>query len=124
MTWQEVRHRRPTWGNRCSFGCRFGQTPNLAARLQALAEPDTVVLAAGTRGLLGDLFEYRDLGAVEVKGIAIPASAWRVSRPSAVTSRFEALRGAALTHRSAATRKSTCYCGAGLAAGPRTAKSC
>jgi class 3 adenylate cyclase len=47
-----------------------GETPNLAARLQALAEPDTVVIATGTRRLLGALFEYRDLGAVEVKGIA------------------------------------------------------
>src|SRR5467141_3098396 len=49
-----------------------GETPNLAARLQTLAEPGTVVIAAGTRRLLGDLFEYRDLGAVEVKGIAAP----------------------------------------------------
>src|SRR5467141_1859416 len=49
-----------------------GETPNLAARLQFLAEPDAVVIAAGTRRLLGDLFEYRDLGAVEVKGIAAP----------------------------------------------------
>src|ERR1700731_4901945 len=47
-----------------------GETPNLAARLQALAEPDTVVIGAGTRRLVGDLFEYRDLGAVEVKGLA------------------------------------------------------
>src|SRR5262249_35106414 len=46
-----------------------GETPNLAARLQTLAEPDTVVIAAGTRRLLGDLFEYRELGTVEVKGI-------------------------------------------------------
>src|SRR5437016_1653457 len=46
-----------------------GETPNLAARLQTLAEPDAVVIAAGTRRLLGDLFDYRDLGAVEVKGI-------------------------------------------------------
>ncbi len=74
-----------------------GETPNLAARLQALAEPDTVIIAAGTRRLLGDLFEYRDLGAVEVKGIAAPVSAWQVLRPSAVASRFEALRGSALT---------------------------
>jgi class 3 adenylate cyclase len=49
-----------------------GETPNLAARLQALAEPNTVVIAAGTRRLVGDLFEYRDLGAIEVKGIAAP----------------------------------------------------
>jgi class 3 adenylate cyclase/predicted ATPase len=74
-----------------------GETPNLAARLQALAEPDTVVIAAGTRRLVGDLFEYRDLGAVEVKGIAAPVSAWQVLRPSVVSSRFEALRGGALT---------------------------
>jgi class 3 adenylate cyclase len=47
-----------------------GETPNLAARLQALADPDAVVIAAGTRRLVGDLFEVRDLGAVEVKGLA------------------------------------------------------
>ena len=74
-----------------------GETPNLAARLQALAEPDTVVIAAATRRLVGDLFEYRDLGSVEVKGIAAPVPAWQALRPSAVASRFEALRGAALT---------------------------
>ncbi|HME21712.1 MAG TPA: AAA family ATPase [Acetobacteraceae bacterium] len=74
-----------------------GETPNLAARLQALAEPDTVVIAAGTRRLVGDLFEYRDLGAVELKGIAAPVPASQVLRPSAVESRFEALRGSALT---------------------------
>ncbi len=74
-----------------------GETPNLAARLQALAEPDTVVIAAGTRRLVGNLFEYRDLGAVEVKGIVAPVPAWQVLRPSAVASRFEALHGSALT---------------------------
>jgi len=74
-----------------------GETPNLAARLQALAEPDAVVIATGTRRLVGDLFEYRDLGAVEVKGIAAPVPAWQVLRPSVVASRFEALRGSALT---------------------------
>ncbi|HEY1432003.1 MAG TPA: AAA family ATPase, partial [Stellaceae bacterium] len=74
-----------------------GETPNLAARLQALAEPDAVVIAAGTRRLVGDLFEYRDLGAVAVRGIAGPVPAWQVLRPSVVASRFEALRGSALT---------------------------
>jgi len=74
-----------------------GETPNLAARLQALAEPDTVVVAASTRRLIGDLFEYRDLGEIELKGIAGPAPAWQALRPSAVASRFEALRGATLT---------------------------
>src|SRR5246500_887364 len=74
-----------------------GDTPNLAARLRAVADPDTVVVAASTRRLTGDLFEYRDLGRVELKGIAGPVSAWQVLRPSAVESRFEALRGSALT---------------------------
>ena len=74
-----------------------GNSPNLAARLQALAEPDTVVIAASTRRLTGDLFEYRDLGEVELKGIAAPVPAWRALRPSALASRFEALRGSALS---------------------------
>jgi class 3 adenylate cyclase/predicted ATPase len=74
-----------------------GETPNLAARLQALAEPDAVVIAAGTRRLVGNLFEYRDLGVVEVKGIPGVVPAWRVLRPSGVESRFEALRGSALS---------------------------
>ena len=74
-----------------------GDTPNFAARLQARAEPDTVVIAASTRRLVGDLFEYRDLGQVELKGITEPVSAWRALRPSTVESRFEALRGSALT---------------------------
>jgi class 3 adenylate cyclase/predicted ATPase len=74
-----------------------GETPNLAARLQALAEPDTVVIAAATRRLVGDLFEYRDLGSVKVKGIAGPVPTWQVLRPSVVESRFEALHGSALS---------------------------
>src|SRR6516164_5738533 len=74
-----------------------GETPNLAARLQALAEPDTVVIAPGTHRLVGDLFEYHKLGAVEVKGITEAVPAWQVLRPSTVASRFEALRGASLS---------------------------
>ncbi|MBV8398650.1 MAG: AAA family ATPase [Acetobacteraceae bacterium] len=74
-----------------------GDTPNLAARLQALAEPDTVVIAASTRRLTGDLIEYRELGEIDLKGIAEPVSAWQALRPSAVASRFEALRGSTLT---------------------------
>jgi class 3 adenylate cyclase/predicted ATPase len=74
-----------------------GETPNLAARLQGLAEPGAVVIAATTRRLLGDLFECHDLGTVEIKGIAGPVPALQVLRPSAVASRFEALRGSALS---------------------------
>ena len=74
-----------------------GETPNLAARLQSLAEPGAVVIAASTRRLVGDLFEYRDLGAIELKGITAPVPAWQVLCPSTVESRFEALRGSALS---------------------------
>jgi Adenylate and Guanylate cyclase catalytic domain/SAM domain (Sterile alpha motif) len=74
-----------------------GETPNLAARLQALADAGAVVIAAATRRLLGDLFEYRDLGVVEVKGIARPLRVWEVLRPSGLASRFEALHGSGLT---------------------------
>ena len=56
-----------------------------------------VVITANTRQLVGDLFEFRDLGAVAVRGIAAPVLAWQVVRPSAVESRFEALRGPAFS---------------------------
>jgi predicted ATPase/class 3 adenylate cyclase len=72
-----------------------GETPNLAARIQALAEPGTVVIAATTQRLLGDLFEYRDLGAVSLKGFGDPVQVWQVTGLSTVDSRFEALRGTA-----------------------------
>jgi class 3 adenylate cyclase/tetratricopeptide (TPR) repeat protein len=74
----------------------IGETPNLAARLQSLAEPNAVVIAAGTRRLVGDLFECRDLGTLEMKGIAAPVPAWQVLRPSTIESRFEALHGSTL----------------------------
>src|SRR5215831_7394268 len=74
-----------------------GKTPNLAARLQTLAEPGTIVVAASTRRLLGDLFRLRDLGRREVRGIAEPAAAWAVEGVSDPESRFEAVRAAGLT---------------------------
>ena len=74
-----------------------GETPNLAARLQGIAEPNTVVIAENTRKLLGNLFELHDLGTKEVKGIAEPLRAWAALRPSSVASRFEALHGRELT---------------------------
>jgi class 3 adenylate cyclase/tetratricopeptide (TPR) repeat protein len=74
-----------------------GDTPNLAARLQVLAEPGTIVVAASTRRLLGDLFRLRDLGRHEVKGIAEPVAAWAVEGVSASESRFDAVRAAGLT---------------------------
>src|SRR6266567_4464832 len=74
-----------------------GETPNLAARLQTLAEPGTIVVAASTRRLLGDLFRLRDLGRHEVKGISEPVAAWAVEGVSDSESRFEAVRAAGLT---------------------------
>ncbi len=74
-----------------------GDTPNLAARLQALAEPNMVVIADSTRRLLGNLFEVRDLGPQDLKGIAGPARAWAALRASSVESRFDALHTTNLT---------------------------
>ena len=74
-----------------------GETPNLAARLQGIAEPNMVVIADSTRRLLGNLFELEDLGAKDLKGIAGPVRAWAALRASSVESRFEALHAAALT---------------------------
>ena len=74
-----------------------GETPNLAARLQVIAEPNTVVIAEATRRLLGNLFELEDLGAKDLKGLAGPVRAWMALRPAAVESRFEALHASGLT---------------------------
>jgi class 3 adenylate cyclase len=71
-----------------------GETPNLAARLQGIAEPNTVVIAESTRKLVGNLFDLQDLGAKGLKGIAGPMHAWTALRASSVESRFEALRTA------------------------------
>jgi class 3 adenylate cyclase len=69
-----------------------GETPNLAARLQALAAPGTVVIPSSTRRLTGGLFEYHDLGCVALKGFADNVAAWQVLRAGTAESRFEALR--------------------------------
>jgi class 3 adenylate cyclase len=69
-----------------------GDTPNLAARLQALAEPGMIVVASSTHRLLGDLFHLRDLGRHALKGIAEPVAAWAVERASNPESRFESVR--------------------------------
>ena len=74
-----------------------GETPNLAARLQALAGPGTVVIAPSTRRLTAGLFEYEDLGPVEIKGLAAPVRAARVLGESAAEGRFEPARSGRLT---------------------------
>jgi class 3 adenylate cyclase/predicted ATPase len=74
-----------------------GETPNLAARLQALAEPGTVVVDPATRRLLGELFEYADAGVHRLKGFAAPVRAWRVLGSGRAEGRFEARHAAGLT---------------------------
>src|ERR1700742_1221600 len=64
-----------------------GETPNLAARLQGVAEPGMGVISEGTRRLLGNLFELQDLGAQDLKGIARPAQAWAALRANSMESR-------------------------------------
>jgi class 3 adenylate cyclase/predicted negative regulator of RcsB-dependent stress response/DNA polymerase III delta prime subunit len=69
-----------------------GETPNLAARLQALAMPNTLVIAEATRRQVGRLFDLVDLGPQALAGFAEPQPAWRVIGESGMLSRFEALR--------------------------------
>ena len=69
-----------------------GETPNLAARLQALATPNTLVIAEATRRQIGELFDLEDLGPQQLAGFAEPQRAWRVLGESGEVSRFEALR--------------------------------
>jgi hypothetical protein len=85
---------RPHFGDLIGSGASqeqgiVGETPNLAARLQGIAGPNGVVIAEGTRKLIGNLFELEDLGAKDLKGVGGPARVWAAVRPSSVESRFE-----------------------------------
>ena len=71
-----------------------GETPNLAARLQAIASPNSIVIGPTTRRVLADLFDYQDLGLIDLKGFDAPVRAHQVLRASTVESRFQALRTA------------------------------
>ena len=75
----------------------IGETPNLAARLQGIAKPNSVMISGATRRLLGDLFEYRELGPVELKGFGAAVPVWQVQRTSTIESRFEALHAGGMT---------------------------
>jgi class 3 adenylate cyclase/predicted ATPase len=75
----------------------IGEAPNLAARLLELAEPNQILVAPSTRKLLGDLFEFEDLGDQRIKGFDQQVHLWRAIRPSSVSSRFEARHPAHLT---------------------------
>jgi class 3 adenylate cyclase len=74
-----------------------GDTPNLAARLQALAEPGSIVIAAATRRLLGDWFQLREIARSQVKGFSKSIEAYVVEGLSKTESRFESVRSARLT---------------------------
>src|SRR5271167_714877 len=74
-----------------------GKTPNLAARLQGVAARNMVVIAEGTRKLVGNLFELQDVGAQELKGVSGTVRAWAALRPASVESRFEAFHATGLT---------------------------
>lgn len=74
-----------------------GETPNLAARLQSIAEPNAVVVAPDTHRLTGEQFQFRPLGSRTLKGIAQPVESWQVLGEGTAQSRFEALRGRHLT---------------------------
>ena len=74
-----------------------GETPNLAARLQTLAAPGSVVISQATRRLLGGLFDLEDLGPQRLKGFAEPLAAWRVAGEGRAEGRFEARQTAGLT---------------------------
>src|SRR3984957_7283032 len=74
-----------------------GEAPNLAARLQGIAEPNMVVIADSTRRLLGNLFELENIGAKGLKGIAGPVQAWAALRTSSVEGRFEAMHASGVT---------------------------
>jgi AAA ATPase domain len=94
-----ARHRHRARGGRRSDrrGCRtergvVGETPNLAARLQALASPNTLVIAEATRRQVGGLFDFAELGLQALAGFAEPHPAWQVIGESGVLSRFEASR--------------------------------
>lgn len=70
----------------------IGEAPNLAARAQSIAEPNGIVIATSTRVLVADLFEFRDLGSLELKGFSAPVRLWQVLRESRVRSRYAALQ--------------------------------
>ena len=72
-----------------------GEAPNLAARLQALARPNAILIAEATRRQVGNLFEFIDLGPQAMKGLATPQPAWRVLGESDAANRFKALRSSA-----------------------------
>ena len=90
-----------------------GETPNLAARLQGIAEPNSVVIAESTRKLMGSLFELRDIGPQKLKGLSSVVRAWATLRPSSVESRFDAFHASGVTELVGGRRNSNSCCAGG-----------
>ena len=101
-----------------------GDTPNLAARLQGLADAGGVVVAAATRRLLGDRFRLKDLGKHAVKGLAEPVEALAALGVSQSESRFEAAHAARSPALSGARRRAPSCSRASAAPGAAKARSC
>jgi class 3 adenylate cyclase/predicted ATPase/ABC-type transport system involved in cytochrome c biogenesis ATPase subunit len=76
----------------------FGETPNLAARLQALAQPNQLIIDSVTKRLVGNEFEFAYLGAFSLKGFDTPVQAWQVLSLRLSASRFESSRASQLTN--------------------------
>ena len=76
----------------------FGETPNLAARLQALAQPNQLIIDPVTKRLVGNEFEFADHGAFSLKGFDTPVQAWQVLSIRLSASRFESYRSSHLTN--------------------------
>ncbi len=99
-----------------------GETPNLAARLQALAEPGQIILADATRRLIGDVFRLREFGRQALKGFAAPVEAFVVEGAAVMESRFEAARRGSPTS-SGGRRRAPCCASACARPGPAPARS-
>jgi len=101
-----------------------GDAVNLAARLQGIAEPETIVIAGSTRRLIGDLFKLCDLGPHQVKGVPESIQAWAVEGVVATESRFESVRTSRLTSLVVAKRRLLCCSIASTSRGKGKARSC
>ncbi len=88
----------------------MGRTPNLAARLQSLAEPNTLIISPSTRRLVGNAFELQDRGSFALKGFSEPIQAWSVTGQARIERRFDIMPDAGsgrLIGRQAEFRKLT-----------------
>ena len=88
----EIRNSTASWSMDA-----VGETPNIAARLQTLAEPDTVLISESTRRLVSATFDLQSLGPQALKGITEPVRAYRVLAAKSAGSRFEAAHAGTLT---------------------------